>query len=191
MPMPGSSLAGSSGCAPGGTMHMSGCGAGACLPLAATPEDDAAASRTTKPSAGDVLHGAQYISGRRSAEEVTVQRRQKSRRSEPTAQRDGAGPIQVVAQAFVRAAERELVPRNRRVVELRRLEALVVDAERAADRRRGVDDDDRRAAGVRVDVDQAVEPDVEPALLARFADRGRRSAARRDRRSRPGNTHLP
>src|SRR4051812_41732740 len=45
-PMPGRSLAGSSGCAPGGTMHMSGCGADACLPLAAMwAEENAARSR--------------------------------------------------------------------------------------------------------------------------------------------------
>ena len=37
---------------------------------------------------------------------------------------------------------------------------------------RGVDDDDGRAAGIRVDIDQSVEPDVEAGFFARFADRG-------------------
>jgi len=43
--MPGSSFAGSSGCAPGGTTHISGSlWAGACFPRAINSEDAAAAS---------------------------------------------------------------------------------------------------------------------------------------------------
>src|SRR5258706_4827628 len=47
IPIPGSSFAGSSGCAPAGVMHMSGCRcAGACLPLASTADDSEDASRS-------------------------------------------------------------------------------------------------------------------------------------------------
>ena len=60
------------------------------------------------------------------------------------------------------------------MIELRALEALLVNAQRAADRRRRVDDDHGRAAGIRVDVHQPVEPHVEAALFARFAHRRRR-----------------
>ena len=42
----------------------------------------------------------------------------------------------------------------------------------AADRGRGVDDDDGGAARVGVDVDETVEPHVEAAFFARFADGG-------------------
>src|SRR6185312_16399110 len=84
-----------------------------------------------------------------------------------------------ISQAIVRASERQVVPRDLRRLELGALEALVVYAQRSADRGRGIDDDHRRAAGVRVDVDHAVEPHVEAALFARFANRrgGERLAA--------------
>jgi len=80
---------------------------------------------------------------------------------------------QIVAQRFIGAAERELVPRNRRLVDSCTFQALFVDLQVAANRGRGVDDDDRSAPGVRVDVDEAVESHVEPALLARFTQRRR------------------
>ncbi len=45
IPVPGSSFAGSSGCAPAGVMHMSGCRcAGACLPLANRSGDETTAT---------------------------------------------------------------------------------------------------------------------------------------------------
>ena len=54
---------------------------------------------------------------------------------------------QVVAKPVVRAAEREVVPRECRPASNSAIsQALVVDAQRAADRGRRVDDDDRRAA---------------------------------------------
>src|SRR5262249_5902140 len=85
---------------------------------------------------------------------------------------------EIIAEAVVRAAEGELVPRNRRRREPRRLEALRGRAERAADGRRGVDDDDRRAAGVGVDIDEAVEAHLEAALFTRLANcRGRQRLA--------------
>src|SRR4029078_656642 len=77
-----------------------------------------------------------------------------------------------ISQAVVSAPAREVFPRDLRRRELGALEAFVVDAQRAADRGRGVDDDHRRAAGVRVDIDEAVEAHIEAALLARFADGG-------------------
>src|SRR5262245_46419051 len=80
--------------------------------------------------------------------------------------------IQVVPEPLVCAAKRELLPGEPGCVELRRLGGLIVDAQRPANRRRGVDDDDRRAAKIGVNVDQRVEPDVEAAFLARLADRG-------------------
>ena len=55
---------------------------------------------------------------------------------------------QIVAKPLVRAAEGRL-SQGSEIVELSCFEALVVDAQRAADRRRRVDDDDRGAAGVR------------------------------------------
>ena len=78
---------------------------------------------------------------------------------------------EVVAQAFLRAAERELVPGDRGRLEERRVETfLVFSRQRAADRGGGVHDDDRRAARVGIDVHQPVQPDVEAAFLAGFAD---------------------
>ena len=55
-----------------------------------------------------------------------------------------------------------------------RLQTLIVAAQLAAERRCGVDDDDRRAPAVRVDVDEPVDADLEPGLLARLANRGAR-----------------
>jgi hypothetical protein len=75
---------------------------------------------------------------------------------------------QVIVKGILRAAEGEIVPWNVGGVELGRFQTLLVDAERAPDRRGGVDDDDRRATGVRVDVDQAVEPHLEAAFLPRL-----------------------
>src|SRR5213592_1116262 len=83
-------------------------------------------------------------------------------------------PGEIIAEAVVRAAKRELVPGDGRRRELGALEAFLVRAERAADGRRGVHDDDWRPAGIGVDVDEAVEADVEAALLARLAHRRRR-----------------
>ena len=96
-----------------------------------------------------------------------------------------ARPGQVIAQAFVRAAERELDPtecRAARTPPLSRHSSSTHSV--AADRGRGVDDDDRRAARIGIDVDEPVEPDVEAALLARLADGGSGRAVRRGRRSR-------
>ena len=76
-----------------------------------------------------------------------------------------------LAQRLVRAAKRELLPRDRVRVKETRFESLIITSEASADHRRGVDDDDGRASCVGVDVDQAPEPDVEPRFLARFADR--------------------
>src|SRR4051812_27841360 len=68
-------------------------------------------------------------------------------------------------------AEGKSVPRKRGSVELSGFQALVIAAEGAPERRRGEDGDDRRAAWIRVHVDEPVEPDVEAAFFARFADR--------------------
>jgi peptide deformylase len=76
---------------------------------------------------------------------------------------------QIIAEALLRAAKREIVPGDRAALELGRFETFVIGAQRAADRRRRVDDDDRRATGVRIDVHEAVDADVEPAFLARLA----------------------
>src|SRR6478752_189519 len=81
---------------------------------------------------------------------------------------------QVIAQPFLRTPERELMPRDLGALELGGLQALVVDAQCAAERGRGVDDDDRGAPGVGVDVDERVEPYVEAAFFARLARRRRR-----------------
>src|SRR5580765_5048445 len=127
MPMPGSSLAGSSGCAPGGTMHMSGCGACACLPLAERSKDESDARRMTKPRP-EMCFMAPNIAGRL---------REKARKAtnKSVAGREGmAQPIQVVPQPFVSAPKCELIPWNGRVLYLRRFEAFIVDAECPAHR---------------------------------------------------------
>ena len=81
-------------------------------------------------------------------------------------------PIQVISKPLVRAAEGELVPGDRVRVEFRRLQTLIVRAQRPAEDGGGVDDDDGGAAEIRVDVDERVEPDVEAAFFARLADGG-------------------
>ena len=193
MPMPGSSFAGSSGCAPGGTTHMSGSrGAWRLLASGARSEDGDRGEEAEADGAMHVFHGVKYSSGRvRAAATATV--------SEPETRRRDAGGVRLVSRSVSRCrhvcdlqlpCQRNRVararPGNRASpscvlrnassshgivvrVELRGLEALVVDAQRAADRGRGVDDDDRGAARVGVDVDQAVEPHVEAAFFARLA----------------------
>jgi peptide deformylase len=86
---------------------------------------------------------------------------------------------EVVAQPVGGTAEGEQIPWDRRALELSRLQALVVDAQLPANRRSRVDDDDRCATGVGVDVDESIEADVEAAFFSRFADgrRGQRFAA--------------
>src|SRR5437870_3689776 len=64
-----------------------------------------------------------------------------------------------------------MIPRNAVDVELSRFETLVVDAQRTPDCRRGVHDDHRRAARIRVDVHEPFEPYVEAALFVRLPDR--------------------
>src|SRR6188472_3566527 len=68
------------------------------------------------------------------------------------------------------AAERQLVPRHVRCREPAGLEAFLIDRQRAADHRRRVHDDDRRAARVGVEIDQSLEPNLEAALLACFPE---------------------
>ena len=79
---------------------------------------------------------------------------------------------QKIVEGFLSAAERERVPRNGVAIDEGGLEALVVDLQGAADRRRGIDNDDRGATGVRIDVHEAIEADLESAFLAGFADGG-------------------
>src|SRR4030095_12282091 len=69
--------------------------------------------------------------------------------------------IQVIAEAFLRAAERKVAPRNDRAVDHARLETLFVTAKFAADRMRRVDDDDRSAPRVGVDVHERIETDLQ------------------------------
>ena len=61
------------------------------------------------------------------------------------------------------APERERIPRDGLRPEEVRLQALVVAGEAPADDGRRINDDDRDAALVRVDVDEPVQPDVETA----------------------------
>jgi len=79
---------------------------------------------------------------------------------------------QVVAQALVCTAKGKLVPRDRGAVELSCFEAFIVAAHHASQRGRGVDNDDWSAPRVRVDINEPIEPDVQPAFLARFPNRG-------------------
>src|SRR4030095_7253328 len=81
--------------------------------------------------------------------------------------------LEIVAQRFVRAPEREAVPGYFGWREQSDFERLVVHAELAAKRGRGEHDDDRRTSGVGVDVDETVDANLEPRLLARFAHGGR------------------
>src|SRR5436190_6383473 len=76
----------------------------------------------------------------------------------------------VVAKSVGSAAEGEQIPREGRGLELSRLQALVVHAQLPANRRGRVDDNHGCSTGVRIDVDESVEPDVEAAFFARFAD---------------------
>src|SRR5881397_3372769 len=64
----------------------------------------------------------------------------------------------------------QLGPWNVRGIEVSCFEALVVAAQAAPDDRRGEDNHNRRASRIRVHVEEAVDPDLEPALLARFAN---------------------
>src|SRR4030095_13863897 len=78
--------------------------------------------------------------------------------------------IQVIAEPFLRAAERKVAPRNDRAVDHARLETLFVTAKFAADRMRRVDDDDRSAPRVGVDVHERIETDLQAAFFARLPD---------------------
>src|SRR5580765_8258068 len=78
---------------------------------------------------------------------------------------------QIVAQAFFGASERQIVPGNRDFFELGRFETFLVGAERPTNSRGGVHDNDRGAAGIRIDVDKAVQLDLEPAFFTRFPKR--------------------
>src|SRR4051812_18356104 len=80
--------------------------------------------------------------------------------------------VEVVAQSRDGASEREFVPWNRVRIELRRLQALVVDAQRPAKNGRRVHRDDGCAPRIRIDVDERVDAHVESAFLARLAGRG-------------------
>lgn len=77
---------------------------------------------------------------------------------------------QVVAQPVLCAAERELAPRDVICRELRSFEAFVVRAQVAADRGGGIDNDDRYAPGIRVDVHQALELDDQRAFFPGLSD---------------------
>src|SRR5439155_1992983 len=78
---------------------------------------------------------------------------------------------EVIAEAVVGASKGQLAPGNRLRLDFGRFEAFLVGRERASHGRGGVDDDDRRAAGVGINVDEPVEPNREAALLARLANR--------------------
>src|SRR4051812_30450158 len=137
VPIPGRSFAGRSGCAPGGTMHKSASFfGGACLPLAATAEPDVARLTASAATARGFMPAS--ICGRAPAPGPKL--RENARDSGRNRMTDA---VEVIAQPLLRAAERQLVPRNRGGRELPALEAFVVDAQRSADRGRRVDDDHR------------------------------------------------
>src|SRR5258708_5416621 len=81
-----------------------------------------------------------------------------------------ADAVEIIAQRLARAAKRQRSPRELVRREEPRLEAFLVAAELATQRRRGVYDDDHRGFGIRVDVHQAVEADLESRFFPRFAD---------------------
>jgi hypothetical protein len=80
--------------------------------------------------------------------------------------------VEVLAQRLIRTSERQCIPGNGRAVELGRLDSFVIDLEGAPDCSRRIHDDDRRAAGIRIHVDEIIQLDVEAAFLARLAARG-------------------
>ena len=79
-----------------------------------------------------------------------------------------------LAQRVRRALKRQLVPRDGVRRKPLRLEPFVIARELSAQHRRHVDDDHRRPAGIRIDVQQMIEADVEARFFARLADGGRR-----------------
>ncbi len=86
---------------------------------------------------------------------------------------------QVVAQPVPGALEGEIVPRDSRLVDRDGFKAFFVARQLAADRGGAVHDNHGRAAGVRVDVDQPIETNVEAAFFTGFTyrRRGERFAA--------------
>src|SRR5215471_12672658 len=82
---------------------------------------------------------------------------------------------QEIAQAFRRTPKRQLAPWDRARLNFRALERFVVHAQRARHRRCRINDDHWRVA-VRIDVDEAVDADVEAAFFTRLADGGSREA---------------
>src|SRR5215475_10043192 len=78
-------------------------------------------------------------------------------------------PQKKILEGLLRTPERKLVPRNLGRVEQLRLQTFVIAPEAAADRGGRIRDDDDRDAWIRVNVDQAIEPDVEAAFFAGFA----------------------
>ncbi len=113
-------------------------------------------------------------------------RRRKPKVSPTSVPRPGADAVSPRGSraGLVRASERQLVPRNRPRSNsaASRHSSSVASVPPTAVRR--VDDDDRRAAGVRVDVHEAVEADRRGRIPRVLRGWPPSSAVRRDRRSR-------
>src|SRR5205823_14689146 len=78
---------------------------------------------------------------------------------------------QIIAQSFAGAAECQFVPRDRIRVKQPRIQAFIVAAQLSAEDGRGIDDDDRCVARVRINIDEAVECDLEAGFLASLTNR--------------------
>src|SRR5262245_58882480 len=79
---------------------------------------------------------------------------------------------QIVAQTFLGASEREIVPGNRDFFEHSGFSASFVGTERPGNSRGSVDDNDGRSAGIRIDIDQSVDVDLESAFFPSLTKRG-------------------
>jgi len=79
---------------------------------------------------------------------------------------------QIVLESLLGTPERQIAPRNIDLIEFRGLEAFVIDAEAPSGGGCGVYHDHRAPAGVRVDVDEAVEADVQAAFLSGLSHSG-------------------
>src|SRR5262245_46083611 len=79
---------------------------------------------------------------------------------------------QELAKSGLGAREGQLIPWDLIGRKQPDLEAFVVTGERPAGHRRDVHDDDGSNAGIRIHVEQAIDPDVDSRLLACLSDRG-------------------
>jgi len=82
-----------------------------------------------------------------------------------------ADSVQEVAERLTGAAECEIIPGDLFGSKQLRLQTFLVSAQIPADRRGRVDHDDHGGIAVGVDVDEAIQPDLEPGLLARLTPR--------------------